>query len=73
MKHGRAAHRAIPGSRFEVLPRAAHFPHLEEPGGLAAILRDWIETTEPAYMTDADWGDVIARRSPPRRRAAAAA
>ena len=25
LAHGRAAHDAIPGSRFETLPRAAHF------------------------------------------------
>jgi pimeloyl-ACP methyl ester carboxylesterase len=61
--HGRAAHRAIPNSRFEVLPGAAHFPHLEDPEGLAAVLRDFLETTEPATLTDADWGDVLAARS----------
>src|SRR5437764_12830224 len=44
--HGRAAHRAIPGSRFEVLPRAAHFPHLEDPDGLAAVLRDVLAPTD---------------------------
>ena len=50
------AHEAIPGSRFEILPRAAHFPHLEDPEGLAAVLRDFLETTEPARIDDADWG-----------------
>ena len=28
------AHEAIPHCRFETLPRAAHFPHLEDPEGL---------------------------------------
>jgi pimeloyl-ACP methyl ester carboxylesterase len=67
LSHGRSAHEAIPGSRFEVLPRAAHFPNLEDPEGLAAVLRDFLETTEPVPIEDADWGAVIARRSPRRR------
>src|SRR5881227_1204610 len=37
IEHGRAAHRAIPDSRFATLPKAAHFPHLEDPEGLAAL------------------------------------
>ncbi len=61
LAHGREARAAIPGSRFETLPRAAHFPHLEDPEGLAALLRDFIATTEPGEIADADWGDVIAR------------
>ena len=48
LAHGRDTHEAVPGSRFETLPRAAHFPNLEDPEGLAAVLRDFIETTEPA-------------------------
>jgi pimeloyl-ACP methyl ester carboxylesterase len=63
LEHGRDAHEQIPGSRFETLPRAAHFPHLEEPNGLAAVLRDWMETTEPHVIDDADWGTVVGRRA----------
>ncbi len=48
IEHGRHAHAAIPGSRFEVLPRAAHFPHVEDPDGLSRVLRDFLATTEPA-------------------------
>jgi pimeloyl-ACP methyl ester carboxylesterase len=59
LSHGRAAHEAIPGSRFETLPRAAHFPHLEDPDGLAATLRDFLEGTEPGLIEDADWGSVV--------------
>jgi len=64
--HGVATHEAVPGSRFETLPRAAHFPHLEDPEGLAAVLADWLATTEPARIDDADWGRIVARE--PRRR-----
>jgi pimeloyl-ACP methyl ester carboxylesterase len=68
LEHGVAAHRAVPHSRFESLPRAAHFPHLEDPDGLTAVLRDFIVSTEPARMEDADWGPLVARRSPRTRR-----
>jgi pimeloyl-ACP methyl ester carboxylesterase len=67
-EHGLRAHRAIPGSRWRTLPRAAHFPHLEDPEGLASVLRDFLETTEPARLADGDWGELIASRSPRARR-----
>ena len=67
LDHGREAHAAAPGSRFETLPRAAHFPHLEDPDGLAAVLRDFLATTEPVRIDDADWGGIIARRAPRSR------
>src|SRR5436190_15137409 len=66
--HGRAAHLAVPGSGFATLPRAAHFPHLEDPEGLAGALRDFLETTEPARIDDADWGAVLAPRTKRTRR-----
>ncbi len=65
--HGIAAHEAIPGSRLVTLPRAAHFPHLEDPGGLAAALGDFISTTEPVRIGDADWGGLISPRARRRR------
>jgi pimeloyl-ACP methyl ester carboxylesterase len=64
LAHGRAAHEAIPGSRFVTLPKAAHFPHLEDPEGLADALREFVASTEPGRIDDADWGDVIAARPP---------
>jgi pimeloyl-ACP methyl ester carboxylesterase len=59
LRHGRAAHEAIPLSRFETLPRAAHFPHLEDPDGLARVLGEFIATTEPFHLDDADWAELI--------------
>jgi pimeloyl-ACP methyl ester carboxylesterase len=60
LSHGRWAHRAIGGSRFVTLPRAAHFPHLEDPAGLATALREFLESTEQALIEDSDWGALIA-------------
>jgi pimeloyl-ACP methyl ester carboxylesterase len=71
IEHGRSTHEAVPGSRFETLPRAAHFPHLEDPEGLAAVLADWLATTTPGQIDDTDWGGIVARR--PRRRFGAVA
>jgi pimeloyl-ACP methyl ester carboxylesterase len=68
LEHGRSAHEAIPGSRFEVLPRAAHFPHLEDPEGLAAVLADFLATTSPRRIEDEEWRDVLDSRTPRRRR-----
>ena len=59
LAHGREAHQAIAGSRFETLPRAAHFPHLEDPEGLADAVLDFLGTTEPGRIDDADWGEVV--------------
>ena len=66
-------HRAIPHSRFETLPRAAHFPHLEDPEGLAAVLNDFLRTTQPGRIDDGDWGRLIAPHSPRSRVLARAA
>jgi pimeloyl-ACP methyl ester carboxylesterase len=72
LEHGRATHEAVPHSHFETLPRAAHFPHLEDPDGLARVLGDFIESTEPARIEDADWGSIIEPRAAHRRQSAAA-
>jgi pimeloyl-ACP methyl ester carboxylesterase len=68
LQHGLAAHAAIPGSRFRTLADAAHFPHLDDPAGLAHVLGTFMAETEPGSIEDADWGAVIERRSPRSRR-----
>jgi pimeloyl-ACP methyl ester carboxylesterase len=73
IEHGRAAHRAIPRSIFRTLPRAAHFPNLEDPEGLADALLEFIAGTDPVPAEAlADWGAVLAGRSPRSRRASRA-
>jgi pimeloyl-ACP methyl ester carboxylesterase len=69
LEHGRAAHRTIPGSRMRTLPKAAHFPNLEDPEGLAGALLEFLAMTEPASIeATSDWGAVLAGRSPRSRR-----
>ena len=72
LEHGRAAHEAIPHSRFETLPRAAHFPHLEDPDGLAGVLVDFLATSEPFALDADDWEELLASRTVRRRRLRAA-
>lgn len=68
IEHGRQAHEAIAHSYFRTLPEAAHFPHLEDPAGLSRLLREFLTETRPGHIEDADWGSVMARRSPRSRR-----
>jgi pimeloyl-ACP methyl ester carboxylesterase len=73
LRHGLLAHQAIRGSVWNTLPGAAHFPHLEEPQALAELLREFIAGTAPGEIPDADWGTVLAHRSPRTRLGHAAA
>jgi pimeloyl-ACP methyl ester carboxylesterase len=72
LAHGRHGHEAIPGSRFVPLPRAAHFPHLEDPDGLPAALADFLASTPPARIGEGDWEDIVRRRTRRTLRVAAA-
>src|SRR5215208_1418551 len=60
MAHGLAAHEQIPNSRFVSLPRAAHFPNLEDP--------EWLADTEPGLIEDSEWGQIVGARSPRHQR-----
>src|SRR5262249_42305838 len=67
LSHGRAAHESVPGSRLETLPRAAHFPHLEDPDGLADVMLDFMRTTEPVRLEDGDWAGLLSSGDRGRR------
>ena len=49
-EHGRRAHELMPGSRLDVFGEAGHFPHLDEPLRFSRVLRDFVNTTEPAHV-----------------------
>jgi len=59
VKHGIAAHEAMPGSRFEVFPDAGHMPHNADPERFAALLVDFCATTEPARLTADHWRPLL--------------
>jgi pimeloyl-ACP methyl ester carboxylesterase len=62
-EHGRAAHEAMPGSRFELLDGLGHFPHLERPLEFSRLLADFLRTTEPARVTTASMRETLRERS----------
>jgi pimeloyl-ACP methyl ester carboxylesterase len=51
--HAHSAHEAMPGSRLEIFEGAGHFPHRDDPDRFAHLLRDFIDTTEPADLSAA--------------------
>jgi pimeloyl-ACP methyl ester carboxylesterase len=44
--HGYAAHEALPGSRFEIIEGAGHFPHVEAADDVADLVEDFMATTQ---------------------------
>src|SRR5215204_1217823 len=70
IEHGLAGREQIPNSRFVTWPKAAHFPNLEDPEGLADALLDWLDSTEPGLIEDSEWGAIVGARSPRRQRLA---
>lgn len=48
--HGREAHAALPGSRFELLGGSGHFPHLDQPQDVVELLDDFVASTKPASV-----------------------
>src|SRR5690348_10366046 len=73
IEHGRAAHEAIPHSRFVTIPGAAHFPHIDDPEAVATALADWTASTEPGWHDETTWREVLRHRSPARPRPRAVA
>jgi pimeloyl-ACP methyl ester carboxylesterase len=64
--HGRAAHEAIAGSRLEILEGAGHFLPSQEGERLAALITDFLATTEPASANDLAFRAAL-RQGPPGR------
>jgi pimeloyl-ACP methyl ester carboxylesterase len=59
VEHAYEAHDAMPDSRLEVLPGCGHFAHCEDPRRFAAILLDFMATTDPAHLRPEDLAPLL--------------
>ena len=50
--HGITAHAAIPHSRLELFADAGHYPFDEDPERFAAVLSDFVASTEPSHYDE---------------------
>ncbi|HLK10732.1 MAG TPA: alpha/beta fold hydrolase [Candidatus Binatia bacterium] len=55
VRHARAAHDRIPGSRLEIFAGAGHFPYRDDPRRFADIVLDFIRTTQPLPHDEQRW------------------
>jgi len=59
LEHGRAAHAAMPGSRFVVFPGAGHMPHVDDPERFAAVVTEFCATTAPVQLAADHWRPLL--------------
>jgi pimeloyl-ACP methyl ester carboxylesterase len=52
--HAYAAHRSMPGSRLEIFEGAGHFVHCDAPDRFVEALTDFMGSTVPGRVSDAD-------------------
>ena len=63
VKHGAAAHEAMPGSRFVVFEGAGHMPQEDQPHHFAAVVGEFCDATEPARLTRNHWQPLLEGKS----------
>lgn len=66
VKHARAAHAVLPGSRLEVFPDAGHVPHEDEPYRYVEVLSDFVSTAPRATHHPGQWRSALLRGPRPR-------
>jgi pimeloyl-ACP methyl ester carboxylesterase len=63
-RHAEAAHATLPSSRVEIFEGVGHFPHCEEPERFVRVLTEFIDSTEPAALTEAHFARALKRPAP---------
>jgi pimeloyl-ACP methyl ester carboxylesterase len=61
--HAADAAAALPQSQVEIFDGVGHFPHCEDPERFVRVLTDFMESTEPAYITDERFARAVAERA----------
>jgi pimeloyl-ACP methyl ester carboxylesterase len=64
VRHARAAHERIPGSRLEVFPGAGHFPYRDDPERFAVAVVDFVRATEPMRLDESRWREQLRAGAP---------
>ncbi len=59
VEHARLAHSVLPRSRLEVFAGAGHFPHRAKPTRFVSVVREFLETTDPAPYDVARWREML--------------
>jgi hypothetical protein len=49
----------MPGSRLEIFDDAGHFPHHQDAHRFLAVLCEFMDTTEPAHYSAAQWRTLL--------------
>ncbi|NGN67621.1 alpha/beta hydrolase [Streptomyces sp. A7024] len=63
--HAAAAHEALTDSRLEIFEASGHFPHHHEPDRFAAVVLDFLHTTDPADYDRSVWREELRNGPPP--------
>jgi pimeloyl-ACP methyl ester carboxylesterase len=61
VEHAHAAHAAMPHSRLEIVEKAGHFPFHTDPEGVVKMIRGFLQETEPAGWSAAEWRALLRR------------
>ncbi len=64
VSHAHVAHLALPSSELVVFEEAGHFPHHTDPDRFLAVLRTFIDTTEPAVHERDSWRALLREGRP---------
>ena len=61
-RHGEIAHEAMPGSRFELIEGAGHFPQVTHPIKVARLLSEFMDETEATEIKAEDMRELVLSR-----------